>query len=62
MDPAYKALMLKDGMAAAAELGISADGWPTGGGVTGVSACLAKLAVQSVPASSGMLGLSHHAL
>lgn len=34
-DPKYKALMLKDGASAAAELGIEADGWPANGGVTG---------------------------
>ena len=34
-DPKYKALMLKDGASAAAELGIEADGWPPNGGVTG---------------------------
>ena len=34
-DPRYKALMLKDGASAAAELGIEADGWPPNGGVTG---------------------------
>ena len=36
VDPEYKKRLLKDGMAAAAELGIESDGWPPNGGVTGV--------------------------
>ena len=46
----YKAKLLKDGMAGAAELGISADGWPTDGGVTG--------APSSAPALHAGAGLS----
>ena len=35
VDPEYKKRLLKDGATAAAELGISSEGWPPNGGVTG---------------------------
>ena len=35
MDPEYKKRLLQDGASAAAELGISSEGWPPNGGVTG---------------------------
>ncbi len=35
MDPEYKKRLMQDGATAAAELGISSEGWPPNGGVTG---------------------------
>ena len=42
MDPEYKERLKKDGATAAAELGISSDGWPPNGGVTGTRQCHAE--------------------
>ncbi|CAK0783031.1 hypothetical protein CVIRNUC_006226 [Coccomyxa viridis] len=47
-DPKYKALMLKDGASAAAELGIEADGWPANGGVTEPNGQLAGVLLKVV--------------